>query len=172
LDEAANIAPMAELPAIASEGGGQGLTLLAAFQDLSQARARWGPAADGFITLFGAKLILPGVADGQTLETISLALGEYDRRTVSETYNPKESLFLAKTRTVSTHRQRVLPPGDIANIPAGHGLYLDGLSWQLLKLTPAHQTEPWRTLTSTPPWIILETAASGDDRAQSRGAQR
>jgi type IV secretory pathway TraG/TraD family ATPase VirD4 len=41
LDEAANIAPLAELPAIASEGGGQGLKLLAAFQDLSQARARW-----------------------------------------------------------------------------------------------------------------------------------
>ena len=34
LDEAANIAPVEELPAIASEGGGQGLTLLAVFQDL------------------------------------------------------------------------------------------------------------------------------------------
>ncbi len=51
LDEVANIAPLAELPQIASEGGGQNLTLLAAFQDLSQARARWGTAADGFLTL-------------------------------------------------------------------------------------------------------------------------
>jgi type IV secretion system protein VirD4 len=40
LDEAANIAPLEELPQIASEGGGQGLTLLAALQDLSQARQR------------------------------------------------------------------------------------------------------------------------------------
>ena len=47
LDEVANIAPLQELPQIASEGGGQGLTLLAALQDLSQARARWGKAADG-----------------------------------------------------------------------------------------------------------------------------
>ena len=53
LDEAANIAPLEELSGIASEGGGQGLTLLAAFQDLSQARQRWGQAADGFLTLFG-----------------------------------------------------------------------------------------------------------------------
>jgi len=49
LDEVANIAPL-ELPQIASEGGGQGLMLLAALQDLSQARARWGAQADGFLT--------------------------------------------------------------------------------------------------------------------------
>jgi type IV secretory pathway TraG/TraD family ATPase VirD4 len=63
LDEVANIAPLDELPQIASEGGGQGLVLLAALQDLSQARGRWGEAAEGFVTLFGTKLILPGIAD-------------------------------------------------------------------------------------------------------------
>jgi hypothetical protein len=85
LDEVANIAPLTELPAIASEGRGQGLALLAALQDLSQARARWGPAADGFLTPFGSKLILPGVADAKTLETVSVALGEYDRQVVATT---------------------------------------------------------------------------------------
>jgi type IV secretion system protein VirD4 len=146
LDEAANIAPLPELPAIASEGGGQGLMLLAVFQDLSQARTRWGPAADGFLTLFGTKLILPGVADSQTLEAVSLALGEYDRRMVSKTC--KGSLLLGgeTSTTTSSQRQRVLPPGDIANVPAGNALYLDGLRWELLKLTPAHADEPWRTL--------------------------
>jgi type IV secretory pathway TraG/TraD family ATPase VirD4 len=159
LDEAANIAPIQELPQIASEGGGQGLQLLAAFQDLSQARARWGTAAEGFLTLFGAKLILPGIADSKTLETVSLALGEYDRQIVSTTNTrPSPGLLGAlgggsasarpsTSRTTSTHRQRVLPPGDVANIPAGRALYLDGLAWQLLTLTPAHRTEPWRTLT-------------------------
>ena len=85
LDEAANIAPLEELPSIASEGGGQGLTLLAAFQDLSQARTRWGEAAEGFLTLFGTKLILPGIADPRTLESVSTALGEYDREVVART---------------------------------------------------------------------------------------
>jgi hypothetical protein len=59
LDEVANIAPLQELPQIASEGGGQGLTLLAALQDLSQARARWGKAADGFLTLFRRQAAAP-----------------------------------------------------------------------------------------------------------------
>ncbi|MGH3265747.1 MAG: type IV secretory system conjugative DNA transfer family protein, partial [Trebonia sp.] len=84
LDEVANVAPITELPQIASEGGGQGLLLLAVLQDLSQARSRWGTMADGFLTLFGTKLILPGVADQRTLEAISTALGEYDRRVVTE----------------------------------------------------------------------------------------
>ncbi len=158
LDEAANIAPLEELPAIASEGGGQGLTLLAAFQDLSQARQRWGQAADGFLTLFGTKLIFPGISDQQTLETISTVLGEYDRQIVSRT-RPAGG-FLASvatgqrtpspTTTVSTQRSRVLTPGDIAKIPAGRTLHLDGVAWELLTATPAHRTEPWKTLTSVP----------------------
>jgi type IV secretory pathway TraG/TraD family ATPase VirD4 len=154
LDEAANIAPLGELPQIASEGGGQGLQLLAAFQDLSQARARWGVQADGFLTLFGAKLILPGIADSQTIEQISLALGEYDRQITSVTKTRPRALTPApatRSETTSTQRQRVITPGDVANVPAGRALYLDGLRWQLLTLTPAHRTEPWRTLTHRNP---------------------
>lgn len=127
LDEAANIAPLQELPAIASEGGGQGLTLLAAFQDLSQARQRWGQAADGFLTLFGTKLIFPGISDSRTLETVSVALGEYDQRVVART-RPAGGLIAqvladqhppARTTTVSTQRTRVLSPGEVANSPPG-----------------------------------------------------
>ncbi len=149
LDEVANIAPVAELPQIATEGGGQGLALLAALQDLSQARGRWGQAADGFLTLFGSKLVLPGIADQQTLESISLALGEYDRKVVSETRTRSWQTGSTRGRTVSTQRQRVLSPGEIANIPAGHALYLDGVRWELVTLTPAHRVEPWRSLTGT-----------------------
>lgn len=148
LDEVANIAPLSELPQIASEGGGQGLALLAALQDLSQAWARWGAAADGFLTLFGAKLVLPGIADAKTLEAVSLALGEYDRRVVSTTRGRSPGSWgTQRSETVSTQRQRVLSPGEIANIPAGHGLYLDGVDWQLLALVRAYREEPWRTLT-------------------------
>jgi type IV secretion system protein VirD4 len=150
LDEVANIAPLEELPQTASEGGGQGLDLLAALQDLSQARARWGDAADGFLTLFGTKLILPGIADTKTLEAISTALGEYDRKLVSRTsgYGSGQHHGSTSSRTVSTQRTRVLSAGELANIPAGHGLHLDGLRWQLLTITPAHSAEPWKTLTA------------------------
>ncbi len=159
LDEAANIAPLEELPQVASEGGSQGLLLLAAFQDLSQARARWGQSADGFLTLFGTKLILPGIADPRTLETISTALGEYDRQIVSHTRTRTTGSILAtnssgtggqRGTTVSTQRTRVLSPGEIANIPAGRALHLDGLAWELLTLTPAHATQPWQAMTGPP----------------------
>lgn len=141
LDEVANVAPIGELPQIASEGGGQGLLLLVVLQDLSQARARWGATADGFLTLFGCKLILPGVADQRTLETISTALGEYDRKVVTQTRSSvPERLFMAQRSTSrSTQRTRVLSPGEIANIPAGHALHLDGVQWELLTLKPSYQ---------------------------------
>ena len=168
LDEVANIAPLEELPQIASEGGGQGLTLLAALQDLSQARHRWGAQADGFLTLFGAKLLLPGIADPKTLEAVSTMLGEYDRQMISRSV-PQVGLldghFNAtrnharphRTVTHSTQRTRVLSPGEIANIPAGHALHLDATRWELLTLTPAHRSEPWRTLT-TPTSFTSPTA--------------
>jgi type IV secretion system protein VirD4 len=60
LDEAANIAPLAELPSIASEGGGQGLTLLAAFQDLSQARGRGGAGGGWFFDVVRREADPPG----------------------------------------------------------------------------------------------------------------
>ncbi len=50
-----------------SEGAGQGLLVLACLQDLSQARGRWGPAADGFLSLFGTTVVLQGIADTATL---------------------------------------------------------------------------------------------------------
>ena len=157
LDEVANIAPLEELPQIASEGGGQGLLLLAALQDLSQARERWGHQADGFLTLFGTKLILPGIADTKTLEAISVMLGEYDRQVVAHN-QPRVGIgdvllggrhpLPKSSTTYSTQRTRVLSPGEIANIPTGRGLHLDGVSRELITLTPAHAQEPWRTLTA------------------------
>jgi len=52
--------------------------------------------------------------------------------------------------TTSTQRTRVLSAGEIANIPRGNALHLDGLAWELLTLTPAHATQPWQALTGPP----------------------
>lgn len=154
LDEVANIAPIHDLPALVSEGGGQHLHVLVCLQDLSQARIRWGEtAADGFLSLFQTKLILTGIADPHTLEAISLALGEYDRDLISHTLDRTETRnhFLehptpptqTESVTYQTGRQRTLPPGDIARLPPQHGLLLRGTHWGLLRLTPWHRTQPW-----------------------------
>jgi type IV secretion system protein VirD4 len=158
LDEVANIAPIHDLPSLVSEAGGQGLHVMVCLQDLSQARRRWGePAADGFLSLFQTKIVLNGIADPQTLEAISLALGEYDRRLVthtlgrSETKEPLDFHKLPKptdTDSVAyhTHRQRTLPPGDIARLPPGRALHLQGTSWGLIRTTPFHRTLPWKRI--------------------------
>ncbi len=51
LDEAANIAPIHDVPSLLSQAGGQGLQVMIGLQDMSQARSRWGAeVADGFLT--------------------------------------------------------------------------------------------------------------------------
>lgn len=86
LDEAANIAPLEDLPKIAAEGGGQSVTLLAVFQTIAQARNRYGAQADGFFSLFPTTMILPGVRDRDTVELVSRLFGEYLAQHMTQNY--------------------------------------------------------------------------------------
>jgi type IV secretion system protein VirD4 len=153
LDEVANTAPIHDLPALISQAGGQGLQVMIGLQDLSQARTRWGDAqADGLLSLFQTKLILTGIADTRTLEAISISLGEYDRQTVSQSIgvSKPQEWFATPTQnetvTYNTHRQRVLSPGEIAKLPHGRALLLEGADWRTIRLTPWYENEPWRQI--------------------------
>jgi hypothetical protein len=97
LDEVAGIAPLPGLPALAAEGGGQGLITLACLQDLSQARVRWGEAAEGFSTLFNTKVVFRGIGDHRTLQLISSLAGEHAVyvRSVNRPVQNKFLLFMA-----------------------------------------------------------------------------
>jgi type IV secretion system protein VirD4 len=168
LDEVANIAPLKTLPAIVSEGGGQGLQAMACFQDLSQARARWGPAADGFLSLFGTKIVFAGIGDTATLRALSTSIGTWDRPqlAVTETWGRSKTWsegFLAssisRTRggsvTMTTQREAVLAEGDIANIPAGHALVVQARRWALITAEPYFASPCWRNvLAHSPPEIL------------------
>jgi type IV secretory pathway TraG/TraD family ATPase VirD4 len=145
LDEAANTAPI-PLPNVVSEAGGQGLHLVVAFQDLSQARARWGHAADGFLTLFPEKLILPGMNDRATADMLSKMSGDYDRMTISvnqpgRTYGHSGATHFNSSTTqpgysYHTTRTPVLSIADITGIPHGQGLYYGPKGWELITLNP------------------------------------
>lgn len=118
LDEVANIAPLNELPGIVTQGGSQGVVVLACFQDLSQAAGRWPEEWKGFLSTFGAKLVFPGIADTDTLERISNVLGEHDEVFRSETRPTKLQAFFFRaqvSRTSSTRRVRRYPVGQLAN---------------------------------------------------------
>lgn len=126
LDEVANIAPLPDLPATLAEGGSQGLVVLACLQDLSQARARWDKAADGFLTLFTHKLVLPGIADVATLKAVSALAGEVDIAVRSDTnsYGPRWNRSAGITWT--TRRQPRLPIDHIANLTPGTAILISG----------------------------------------------
>jgi len=151
LDEVANIAPIHDLPALVSQAGGQRLHVMIGLQDLSQARSRWGvEVAEGFMSLFQTKAVLSGIGDSRTLESISLALGEYDRKVVSSSLGTSESdewfspHHYNESVSYQTQRQRVLTPGEIAKLPPGQGLLLRGADWGLIGLTRWFECEPWR----------------------------
>jgi type IV secretory pathway TraG/TraD family ATPase VirD4 len=157
LDEVANIAPIPDLPALVSEGGGQGVTTLACFQDLSQARQRWPGRAEGFPSLFGTTAVLPGIGDVATLEALSTLAGEEELpvRTVSAGRSAGERPLTDLVsggrpsfgQSVSTQWRRRLPPDMIARGDAGHLLAFDTRhqpGW--VPLAPSYAAEPWVSL--------------------------
>ena len=147
LDEATNTAPI-PLPIIASTAGGQGLHLVVAVQEPNQVRERWGQAGDGFLTLFPEILVLSGMRDERWTQQISRMSGEYDRMTSSlsmgqRSHHSRHGLLFNTPTGVSdsgpgisyqTQRTAQLSVADVANIPAGRGLYLHQHGWQLLTL--------------------------------------
>ena len=170
LDEVANIAPLPDLPAMVSEGGGQGVLTMACLQDLSQARMRWGQAADGFLSLFGTTVVLPGIGDVRTLEALSALAGQQEVATRSVTAPlscPAPGLADAMTRlalgtrrrglddtrpsvTVSTRREPRMAVDVIGRGRTGMAVVVDDrnrLGW--LGLTPWFAHEPWRTMAGT-----------------------
>ncbi len=149
LDEVANIAPLPDLPAIVSEGAGQGLLTLACLQDLSQARNRWGREAESFLSLFGSTMVLGGIADLPTLRTVSLLAGEAEllSRTVATAQGPDRRLH-GSVSTSSIFRPR-LPVDVVARGRSGMALAIDArnqIGW--VQLTPSYAFSPWRELVS------------------------
>jgi len=145
LDELANIAPLHDLPSLVAEGASQGVLTLACLQDLTQARGRWGAAADGFLSLFGAKLVLPGLGDTRTLEALSVLAGEREIPVVSRTVDRGRNLIPRRaSRTISTRRDRRLPPDAIAAAPDGTALVLLGARPARVDITPYFAHSPWR----------------------------
>ena len=147
LDEMANIAPIPDLPSLVSEGGSQGVLTLGCLQDLSQARQRWGPAADGFLSLFGAKLVLPGIGDMATLDLVSRLGGEMEVPSPSLSRGPWWSPGRgAPTVSWSGHRQRRLPVETVAQQPPGGAILISGRAGpRHVRLPPWWTVEPFRT---------------------------
>ncbi len=143
LDEVATICPLPALPQIASEGGGRNILLLAALQDLNQARDRWSDAtADSLLSLAGAKLCLSGIADARTLRDLETicgtqwvehrSSGEHDGGLLSSQWSRNRQRSLVEEPRWPAAAIRELPRGEalcvITGQPARHLSLVDPLS--------------------------------------------
>ncbi len=149
LDEVANIAPIPDLPAMVSEGGGQGLQILACLQDLSQARVRWGAAADGFLSLFGSTVVLRGIGDTVTLRDLSALAGDHEVPSTTVSRSVGRWGRVRPSTSVGTDRRARLPVDAIARGAAGRALVMNPeKDVSFARLTPAHRDLPWRAMTA------------------------
>jgi type IV secretion system protein VirD4 len=133
LDEAANIAPVAELDGLAATCAGHGIQLVTVWQDLAQVAARYGPRAPTVLNNHRARLFLPGIAEPTTLEHASALIGEKDVSVGSLTRGRRGE----HSTTTSTLRRRLLPPEALRQLPRGSGVLIYGeLAPVRLRLLP------------------------------------
>lgn len=120
LDEAANYA-LPSLPSLISEGGGTGITTIAALQSLAQARARWGEH-DGAAIWDAAsiKIILGGGSNARDLHDLAALIGERDEET--ETWSRDTHGRRSTTGTI--RRVPILDPGQLRTLPFGTAILL------------------------------------------------
>jgi type IV secretion system protein VirD4 len=134
LDEAAAVAPLEDLDALAATGAGQGIQLVTVWQDLAQVTARYGARAPSVINNHRAKVLLSGVSDPATLEQLSGLMGESGTSTESVTVDEQGG----RSTTESTSFRPLAPSDALRRIPPGHGLLVYG------HLPPAHiRLRPW-----------------------------
>jgi type IV secretion system protein VirD4 len=135
LDEAANVAPLAELDILASTAAGHGIQLVTVWQDLAQLNARYGPKAGTVVNNHRAKLFLSGIADPATLEHASTLIGEAEQQTASTTVD--RSGAATSTTRAATYR-RLAPADWLRRMDPGTGVLISG------HLPPVRLTlRPW-----------------------------
>ena len=85
LDEAGNVAPLPNLAEIASTAPSHNIQLVSIFHDLAQARSRYGRQAETVVNSHRARMLLPGVADLDTLRYFAGLVGEEEARDTTRT---------------------------------------------------------------------------------------
>jgi type IV secretion system protein VirD4 len=122
LDEAANIAPLADLDALASTAAGHGVQLVTVWHDLAQITARFGARAATVVNNHRAKVFLSGISDPSTLEYASQLIG--DEELLLPAYTSGGQGGTSTTR--STSSRRLVAPDALRRIPTGEGVLVYG----------------------------------------------
>ena len=121
LDEAGNVAPLPNLAEIASTAPSHNIQLVTIFHDLAQARSRYGQQAETVVNSHRARMLLPGVADLETLRYFAGLVGEEETRDRTHTSGAGGT-----TRSTSRRRRPLIAPEALRQLPDKHALLLYG----------------------------------------------
>jgi type IV secretion system protein VirD4 len=121
LDEAGNVAPLPNLAEIASTAPSHNIQLVSIFHDLAQARSRYGKQAETVVNSHRARMLLPGVADLDTLRYFSGLAGEEETRETTRTLDAGGG-----SRTIGVRRRPLVAPEALRQLAPGQALLLYG----------------------------------------------
>src|SRR5581483_7244623 len=121
LDEAGNVAPLPNLAEIASTAPSHNIQLVTIFHDLAQARSRYGQQAETVVNSHRARMLLPGVADLETLRYFAGLVGEEEVRDLTRTTGTGGA-----SRSEARRRRPLIAPEALRQLPDWHALLLYG----------------------------------------------
>jgi type IV secretion system protein VirD4 len=149
LDEAANIAPLRDLDTLASTAAGLGIQLVTVCQDLAQLSTRYGAErARTIANNHRAKVILSGIADVGTLDTLSGLAGEQAVHEETVTSDLRDG---RRSTSSSIAYRRLAPADELRRIRPGDGVLVYGhLPAARLSLRPWYEDGTLRQKAATP----------------------
>jgi type IV secretory pathway TraG/TraD family ATPase VirD4 len=121
LDEAGNVAPLPNLGEIASTAPSHNIQLVSIFHDLAQARSRYGQQAETVVNSHRARMLLPGVADLDTLRYFAGLVGEEEAPERTRTTGAGGT-----TRSIGRRRRPLVAAESLRQLPERHALLLYG----------------------------------------------
>ncbi len=121
LDEAGNVAPLPNLAEIASTAPSHNVQLVSIFHDLAQARGRYGQQAETVVNSHRARMLLPGVADLETLRYFAGLVGEEEARELTRTTGSGGT-----SRSSGRRRRPLVAPEALRQLPEHQALLLYG----------------------------------------------
>jgi type IV secretion system protein VirD4 len=150
LDEVANIAPLRDLDTLASTAAGMGIQLVTVCQDLAQLATRYGTErARTIANNHRAKVVLSGVADVGTLDTLSGLAGEQAVREETVTADLRDG---RRSTSSSVAYRRLAPSDELRRIRPGEGVLVYGhLPPARLRLRPWYQDAALRSRAAATP---------------------
>jgi type IV secretory pathway TraG/TraD family ATPase VirD4 len=134
LDEVANIAPLPELPDIATDIRAYGIQTVYVLQSHAQVEEKWGRVrARMLIDNAPAVLVLGGLKDDDALERFSRLAGQVEVHEITTSYDHSPA---RRSVSQSTRERRVLRAEEIRMLQPGTGLLLfSAMPAALVRLT-------------------------------------